>query len=210
MTKRARLCCGLLVLTLAWTAGSASATVILPQNLEQIESAAQRVFVAVCTSATAQTDVRGIPITVYTFKVSQAVKGDLKDGGAVVVRQVGNNTPGPNGLVARIVGAPSYKVGQEVMLFLNPPSRIGLTAPVGLSQGVFNIVTDPNGNRQIVLDPVRRRTLAAGVKPAKYAATGKLSATEQTWLTDPPERTDVSAFCTLVRKISEERKRTGK
>jgi len=39
-----------------------------------------------------------------------------------------------------------YRKADELLLFLNPSSRYGLTSPVGLDQGRFRIERDPQGN----------------------------------------------------------------
>jgi hypothetical protein len=39
-----------------------------------------------------------------------------------------------------------YKKRQELLLFLRPPSRYGLTSPAGMSQGRFTIASDATGN----------------------------------------------------------------
>jgi len=185
------------------------ATTVVPQNLEQLESQAQTVFVGVCTSKTAQI-ANGIPVTVYTFTVTQAVKGPVQDGATVQVRQFGPATLQAKSSTLKTAATPPYNEGQETILFLNPPSRIGLTAPVGLGQGVFNVTRDAKGNRVIALDPARRRMLASKMSTSKLASNARFTATEQTLLTDPPERVDVSAFCSLIRKMSEERERMAK
>jgi hypothetical protein len=40
----------------------------------------------------------------------------------------------------------AYKRNQELLLFLRPPSKYGLTSPAGLSQGRFTIRADARGN----------------------------------------------------------------
>ncbi len=63
-------------------------------------------------------------------------------GDTLTVRQFGVRQPrvqGDQALVFRIPGMPVYQVGQEVVLFLIADSSLGLTSPVGLSQGAFTI-----------------------------------------------------------------------
>jgi hypothetical protein len=38
-----------------------------------------------------------------------------------------------------------YRKGEEMLLFLRPPSRLGLTSPAGLEQGRFEITRPANG-----------------------------------------------------------------
>jgi len=43
--------------------------------------------------------------------------------------------------------AAGYRKAGELLLFLNPNSSYGLTSPVGLDQGRFQVSHDPKGNR---------------------------------------------------------------
>jgi hypothetical protein len=210
MIIRARLCTFSLALLTAATVQQAAATVVLPQNIEQLESQAQLIFVGVCTTRTAAIDERGIPVNVFTFRVAEPVKGDLKKDGHVTFRQLGDGVPNTHGMTMYIIGIPIHVIGQKVVLFLNAPSRIGLTSPVGLWQGIFPVDRDAQGNEGISLDRLRRKDLVAGVAKEKYAATRRLTVGEETLLSDPPERVDVATFCSLVRKISQEREQRGK
>jgi len=210
MTIRKSLLSGLPAILVALTASRATATVVLPQNIEQLESQAQWVFVGVCTSRTATIDEHGIPVHVFTFQVIEPVKGDLKAGNAVRFRQFGSGVPNAQRLAMRIAGIPTYPIGQKVLLFLNPQSSISLTLPVGLWQGVFQVERDGNGRDEIRLDPLRRKLLIGAVNRAKYTASRRLTAGEDTLLNNPPERVDLLTFCSLVRKITEERERREK
>src|SRR5512143_3307016 len=42
-------------------------------------------------------------------------------------------------------GSGGYRKGDEMLLFLRPPSRLGLTSPAGLEQGRFEISRQANG-----------------------------------------------------------------
>jgi hypothetical protein len=200
----------LVALSMAMAAGSAQATVLLPQNIEKLEVQAQVVFVGVCTSQTAAINERGIPVRAYTFEIIEGVKGNLKAGSRIQVRHLGNDVPDARGLALRVAGVPRYRVGQEVLLFLNPPSSLGLTAPVGFSQGVFDIARGADGKREIRLDPLRRKLLSGGLATAKYAASRRFTLKDQDLLNDPPERVELESFCSLVRKIQQEREQAEK
>jgi hypothetical protein len=195
----------LLVVSIAMFGATAQATMVLPQNLEQLESRAGLVFVGRCTSHTTELGARGLAVNVFTFEVIEPVKGPARKGAHIEVRQFGSGAPNASGLIAHIPGLPSYRVGQEVLLFLNPPSRIGLTSPVGLWQGLFRVVRDRAGKRQIIVGPSRREMLLRGVDATKYAADERLTDAEKRLLTRLPGRVDVTTFCSLVRKIARER-----
>lgn len=205
MAVRARWSGCLVGLLAALLASSGAATVVRPQNIEQLEAQSGLIFAGVCTSRTAAIE-RGIPVSIYTFEVIEAVKGPVKKGGRVVVRHFGNGVPNPNGGVAAIIpGIPTYRVGQQVLLFLNPPSRLGLTSPVGLWQGLFSVKRDAEGKRWLLLDPLRRKLLVGAVDAAKYDSAVRLTTVERRLLTDPPSRVELETFCSLVRKIGQVR-----
>lgn len=48
--------------------------------------------------------------------------------------------------VHSLYDSPGYRKRQELLLFLRPPSRYGLTSPAGLEQGRFVIQRDAQGN----------------------------------------------------------------
>ena len=46
-------------------------------------------------------------------------------------------------------GLPSYTPGEEVLLFLAAPGKLGLTAPIGLTQGKLPVTTLASGEKII-------------------------------------------------------------
>jgi hypothetical protein len=195
----------LTIVSIGMIAAHARASMVLAQNLEGLESQAQLIFVGVCTSRTTYLDAGGLPVNMFTFDIIEPVKGDLRKGSRIKVRHFGNGVPDARGRATVIAGLPTYAVGREVLLFLNPPGRIGLTTPVGLSQGLFSVVRDADGTRQIVLSRERRRLLLDGIDRATYSETGRLSATGRRLLRDLPARIDCDAFCSLVRNMARTR-----
>ncbi|MCX8036106.1 MAG: hypothetical protein N3D11_03430 [Candidatus Sumerlaeia bacterium] len=192
-------------LPLALLGSRAPATLVLPQNIEDLESQAQLIFAGVCTTYTAVATAQGLPATLYTFKVIEAVKGNVKAGSEVQFRQFGGPIPGSR-LAMKVSGVPHYVVGQEVLLFLNPPGSIGLTAPVGLSQGVFAIEQSRDGKRTIPLDAVRRTLLNRNLDLSKYQDRRRFTVAESLAVANPPERMDLESFCSLIRKMGNARR----
>jgi hypothetical protein len=87
--------------------------------------------------------------TYVTVKVSEVLKGQLRND-TIVIKQAGGRV-GDDAII--IDGAPKYKVGQEVLLFLNTLPDGSLTI-AHLFQGKYEIVADADTGRQMV-----RRTI---------------------------------------------------
>jgi hypothetical protein len=63
------------------------------------------------------------------------------DESTFTVRQIGGEL---NGLAVDY-HVPKFVVGDEYVLFMPSPSRLGLASPVGLSQGAFNVLPGAAG-----------------------------------------------------------------
>jgi hypothetical protein len=190
---------------MATTVLPAGAMVVLPQNLEDLEAQSQLIFAGVCASHSLTVNEQGLPVHAFTFSTTRGVKGGMQKGALVTFRQLGGQVRTSDGLTTRFPGLPQYKIGAEALLFLSPPSRLGLTSPVGFEQGVFAVGPDGRGGRWIALDPLRRRLLAKGIDRARYAGSARFTADEKRILFDPPARVDLELFCSLVSKIGQER-----
>jgi hypothetical protein len=126
---------------------SASATVLVPADFAEMVSGSQLVVYGRVVDVRSQMvgDRRTIE-SVVTVSVAQAIKGD--PGATVSVRV-------PGGVVGRyrrvMVGAPSFRPGEEVVLFLSgrPPA---IPMPFGLSQGVYRVSRAADG-RGLVAPP---------------------------------------------------------
>jgi hypothetical protein len=99
-----------------------------------IAQAAETIFSGTVTGIVRRPATRGqaIETVAITFHVEQAIRGA---------------TPGENFTLSQWIGLWSsgqrYHVGERVLLFLYPPSKLGLTSCVGASMGRFAI--DPAG-----------------------------------------------------------------
>jgi hypothetical protein len=82
----------------------------------------------------------GVATVLITFHVDQAMRG-VRAGQTLAIREWG-------GLWE---SGERYRAGERVLLFLHPPSKLGLTSPVGGSMGRFRI--GPDG--RVVFDPGR-------------------------------------------------------
>lgn len=134
----------------AWlaAAGSARATVLLPADLGELAAESHAILHGriVEVRAVWRDGRRGID-SLVTVEADGYFKGDLGE-------QVTFRVPG--GVMGRyrtiILGAPALADGDEVVLFLGAR---GPSYPyiLGLSQGLFRVVTDPRSGRKVVTPP---------------------------------------------------------
>jgi len=142
--------CLALLLGIAPRAGANQAVGINMEDLMKADVA----FTGVCTKAEAGVMERpgksgGILVTRYTFDVSDVMKGDVP--GTFSFTQWGATREEAARLgKAFVYGPPLYNVGSEYTLFLTSESRLGLRAPVGLGQGKFLVIRDPQGKAMVV------------------------------------------------------------
>jgi hypothetical protein len=166
-------CCAALLL-----AARASAMVLVPADFAEMVSGSQLVVYGRVVDVRSQmVGARRTIESVVTVAVAQAIKGD--PGATVTVRV-------PGGVVGRyrrvMIGAPSFRPGEEVVLFLSgrPPA---IPMPFGLSQGVYRVSRDGNGRGLVAPPPFVEGRVVRG-DPARTAV-------------------DVNAFVTQVKAAME-------
>jgi hypothetical protein len=112
--------------------GAAPAISVETVNLQRMVGLADRIFYGRCLGAMESLDEAvGLPVVRYRFQVLEGLKG-VAAGQVVEFRQLS----GSSRQIA-IPGMPGFRKGQVVLVFLHPDSRLGLTSPVGLMQGIF-------------------------------------------------------------------------
>lgn len=82
----------------------------------------------------------GVATALISFHVDQAMRG-VRTGQTLAIRE----------WAGLWESGERYRPGERVLLFLYPPSKLGLTSPVGGPMGRFRI--DPRG--QVILNPGR-------------------------------------------------------
>jgi hypothetical protein len=150
---------------------SVSATVLLPGDLGDIARSATDIVRGTVVDVRSEwADGRRRVETVVTLQVSETFKGEMRGSVSVKV---------PGGVMGRYrsvtVGAPSFRQGEEVVLFLGaqPPA---LPYVIGLGQGVFRVKRDMRTGATAVTppallaDPVRTVAVNRG-DPARRALT---------------------------------------
>ncbi len=85
----------------------------------------------------------GAPANEYTFK---------QYGGKIGKRNI------------KLPDMPQYRIGEELILMLTPPSRIGLQSPVGMHQGKFKILKNKESGRNIAVNGKNNVRLFEGIK----------------------------------------------
>ena len=103
-----------------------------------------------------------------------------------------------------IADMPKYNVGEEIVLFLYPESKLGLTSPVGQGQGKFIVRNDLRSGQRMLLNDRSNYNLFARLDTAKLSSKLTLSRTEREVVTQPRASRgwEVSAFRSIVRKIA--------
>jgi hypothetical protein len=120
------------------------ATVLVPIEFRQLVTLSNVIVHGRVTDAHGEwTDGRRSVETLVTVNATDYLKGDLGTTFTIHV---------PGGQLGRyrtvFVGAPEFHAGDEVVLFLRG-GRI-----IGLSQGAFRVVPDPQSGRPTVVSPI--------------------------------------------------------
>jgi hypothetical protein len=166
---RAAICVGLLC-AIGATDRVAEATTVKHFDLTQMTASAARVFRGTVIDVSPGSVFVGggqLATTTYRLKVVESFKGDFQvtkgDVTYAVVTMIGS----PKGerdrgnlrhlSVARDV--PKLQRGQDYLLFLTAESRVALSSPVGLAQGLFDIDT------ALPSQPTANRMMNAGLVP---------------------------------------------
>ncbi len=171
-------------------------------NLPEIMEVSTRIFRGRCLSAkTLQESPIGLPVVEYTFQITDGVKG-VKTGETLVFRQVQTSARGQRGLP----GVPSYRKGDDLVLFLAGDSEVGLTSPVGLGQGTFTLKETPQG--VMAVNEVRNKNLTIGLENSRAAQIG-LSAGDIGLLARGGE-IPLDSLMAVVRKIDDAQSKNGR
>ena len=117
-------------------------------NLHKLWAQAETVFLGLCT----KTDADESGAIKYTFSVLRAFKGHPSSSLTVRMHKTAST-------LARV---PTFRPGQEVILFLYPESTYGFTSPVGFGQGCFYVISGSDG-RRMVLNEFNNKDLFSGM-----------------------------------------------
>lgn len=150
-------CTACLLLLISGLAGMS----VRPLALDEMVAYSHRIFRGICLSAEPDGVISGLPVTRYTFRILEEVKGATGER-TISFRQIGS--------AGESFEIPRYRVEAEYVLFLYPESEIGLTSPVGLLQGAFQVMRLSVDGEPLVRNGVGNRNLFSRRKGAAEAA----------------------------------------
>ena len=164
--------------------------IVLPRNLADLSSSANTVVVCRVLSAHVEPHpvYKNLSSVVVTVQVSDTWKGVPKK--TFSYRQF---LWDPRD---RAEGG-GYRVGDQLLLFLNPTSSAGFTSPVGMDQGRFRITRDKTGS--LVASNGAGTLLRHGL--SENAASAKLTSRAATHLLNPPSSTDAIPLDVLKESV---------
>jgi len=127
-------------------ASPASATSVLPLQLDEIIDTATTVFEGACISnRTEREQATNLVVTYTAFAVKDVLKGSVQ-GATHVIKQIGGEMPAGE-MSFHVQGVPSFAVGQDYVVFLAGVSSAGFSSPIGLGQGKFSVLQDAAGQQ---------------------------------------------------------------
>jgi hypothetical protein len=158
---------------------TAEAVMVLPVNVEELASRAEKIFVGTCTNVENKVNASGIPVLEVTYSVQEGIKGEV--GATVTFQQLdstrgepasrASSAPSPyrvNSIwkaAATSVRLPTYIKGEKTLLFLARPGQMGVTAPIGLFQGKLPISTSTAGEQVITNTALKKTALKDSTLP---------------------------------------------
>ncbi len=132
-------------------AQAALATSVLKFSLQELTKKSDSIVMARVDDAVSSWDAAHKEIyTFYTLSVLQPVKGN-KGTTTITLRQLGGTVDNAASIVP---GMPSFKKGEEVVLFLTQKDAAGYPWVMGLQQGKYSITTGKNGVKMVRNDLV--------------------------------------------------------
>lgn len=132
---------------------------------------------------------RRVGVTYVTVEVEEMLKGAANGQTRHTFMQFGSMG------LTRISELPTYRVGEEVVLFLYPESEYGFTSPVGGGQGKLYLQRDPQTGRRIV---------SYGLAPTKFYEgldARVLPPSERSAMSSSARSVDYRTLASLVRKL---------
>ena len=142
----------LLLLCLVLVGSPGYATTVLHQSFPDLVQKADTIVVGTVSAIEAEWDVtRERPYTFVTFTDLDVRKGAA--GGTLTLRLLGG--PDPDGNILTISGVPDFHLGDRLVLFIAGNERYAVPL-VGLWQGLYRVVFDPDRNEDVLYTHARQ------------------------------------------------------
>lgn len=126
-------------------ANMASATTVMKFSMKDLAVKSSSVVVGRVEDAVARYDTNKEIYTYITLKVLDPVKGSHKDD-IITIRQLGGVV---DHIASVVPGMPTFRKGEEVVVFLSQKDKAGYPWVMGLQQGKFTISEDSNGTKRV-------------------------------------------------------------
>ena len=131
---------GLLALLLLTTA-PALATTVLRFSLEELVERADLVVHGTCAEVKGRETPDGV-VTDVTIRVARTLKGAASE--TLQFTTYGGATESRGTFIA---GSPQFEKGEELIVFLDRPNRVGYRMAIGMSQGKYTVHEDAAGRK---------------------------------------------------------------
>jgi hypothetical protein len=136
------------------------AAVVKQMNLDEMTTTARYIFSGTCISVDRRyDDVADREGIFYTFSVSRFIKGEESSEFIFKMSSVASD----------LRQVPTFKPGEEVVLFLYGKSTQGFTSPVGLGLGKFSVLRSPSGSK-VIVNAHNNTDLFKDMNRTKYSA----------------------------------------
>ncbi|MBI2618973.1 MAG: hypothetical protein HYW57_02725 [Ignavibacteriales bacterium] len=148
---------------------------ISPLNIERLVDQSGMIFAGkVIGVETGRKDQMNLYVTYYTFEVTDALFGVETD--TVRIKQYGGEADGRSFYPE---GVPRFKIGEELLVMLYPPSKVGMTSTVGKGQGKFLIQDDDSSRIKQVANAFNNKGL---FRRLRYPGT----VADESWAAEQP------------------------
>jgi uncharacterized protein (DUF2141 family) len=145
------------------TASFAAATTVQKMSLRDLAKNSDAIVLARVEDQTARYDSNKEIFTYITLRVLEPVKGPKKDD-VLTIRQLGGTV---DKIASIVPGTPSFRQGEEVVVFLTGKDRAGYPWVMGLQQGKYTVTTDEKGQKNVRNDVDGLSVVAPGGKASE-------------------------------------------
>lgn len=126
-------------------ASTAGATTVQKLSMKDLSKNSAAIVRAEVVDSDARYDADKEIYTYVTLRVLEPVKGSHKDD-VITIRQLGGVV---DNIASIVPGMPTFKKGEEVVVFLTGNTKAGYPMVVGLQQGKYSVSLDEHGNKKV-------------------------------------------------------------